>query len=149
MSSKFKGQRSKSNASASPGGAHTPSNFDLETLNFELGSDFELSVSDLRKSFRDPSGGALKVLRGVSFEVRAGEMAAVVGASGAGKTTLLHVVGGLEAADAGCARLGDFDILRADASALACWRGREGGVVFPSHPLPPRLSAGGKRAPPP
>jgi len=141
MSSKFKVQSSKSNASASPGGAHTPSNFELETLNFELGSDFELAVGDLRKSFRDPSGGALEVLRGVSFDVRAGEMAAVVGESGAGKTTLLHVVGGLEAADSGRARLGDFDILRAGAASLARWRGREVGFVFQFHHLLADLSA--------
>src|SRR2546423_8880823 len=133
MSSKFKGQRSKSNASASPGGAHTPSNFELETLNFELGSDFELAVGDLRKSFRDPSGGALEVLRGVSFDVRAGEMAAVVGASGAGKTTLLHLLGGLEAADAGRPRLGHVDLTQADQSALARRRGREVGVGLHSH----------------
>src|SRR2546421_6953930 len=142
MSSKFKVQSSKSDAAAaSADHLRVSSNFEPETLNFDSASNFGLSVSDLRKSFRDPSGGALEVLRGVSFEVRAGQMAAVVGASGAGKTTLLHVVGGLEAADAGCARLGDFDILRADASALACWRGREVGVVFQFHHLLADLSA--------
>ena len=104
-------------------------------------ASFGLEVEDLRKSFREPSGGALEVLRGVSFALRAGEMAAVVGASGAGKTTLLHVVGGLEAADAGRARLGGFDITRAGASALAGWRGREVGFVFQFHHLLADLSA--------
>src|SRR5205814_1374741 len=117
------------------------SKFEPETLNFDSASNFGLSVSDLRKSFRDPSGGALEVLRSVSFGVRAGEMTAVVGASGAGKTTLLHVVGGLEAADAGSARLGDFDVTRADAAALARWRGREVGFVFQFHHLLADLSA--------
>src|SRR5947208_2586952 len=145
MSSKLKAQSSKSNdAPPRADDLSASSNFEPGTLNFEPASnfeltpneltpDFELAVGDLRKSFRDPSGGALEVLRGVSFEVRAGEMAAVVGASGAGKTTLLHLLGGLEAADAGRARLGDFDVTKADQSALARWRGREVGFVFQSH----------------
>jgi len=142
VSSKFQVPSSKSNdAAASADDPRASSNLEPGTWNLELASDFALAVGDLRKTFRDPSGGALEVLRGVSFEVRAGEMAAVVGASGAGKTTLLHVVGGLEAADAGRARLGDFDILRADAASLARWRGREVGFVFQSHHLLADLSA--------
>src|SRR5205085_6523737 len=70
--------------------------------------DSGLLVEGVRKSFRDPTGGVLEVLRGVSFALRAGEMAAVLGASGAGKTTLLHLLGGLEAADSGSARLDGF-----------------------------------------
>jgi lipoprotein-releasing system ATP-binding protein len=110
-------------------------------LNLELKSNFELVVSGVSKSFRDPTGDALEVLRGVSFELRAGEMAAVVGASGAGKTTLLHVVGGLEASDGGRVRLGEFDVTSDDAARLARWRGREVGFVFQSHRLLLDLSA--------
>jgi lipoprotein-releasing system ATP-binding protein len=83
----------------------------------------------------------LEVLRGVEFELKPGEMAAVVGASGAGKTTLLHIVGGLEAADEGRARLGSFDIEGAGAAALARWRGAEVGFVFQFHHLLGDLSA--------
>jgi lipoprotein-releasing system ATP-binding protein len=104
-------------------------------------SEFRLFADGLRKSFREPTGGVLEVLRGVSFELRVGEMAAVVGASGAGKTTLLHLLGGLEASDAGRARLGEFDITGARAAALARWRGREVGFVFQFHHLLADLSA--------
>jgi lipoprotein-releasing system ATP-binding protein len=103
--------------------------------------NFELKVEDLRKAFRDPAGGALEVLRGVSFRVSAGEMVAVVGESGSGKTTLLHLVGGLEAADSGIARLGRFEITNASHAELARWRGREVGFVFQSHHLLADLSA--------
>lgn len=101
----------------------------------------ELNVEGLRKSFRNASGERLEVLRGVSFDVRAGEVLAVVGASGAGKSTLLHVLGGLETADDGEARFRGFDIVRAGASELARWRGREVGFVFQAHRLLADLSA--------
>ncbi|MET0626664.1 MAG: ABC transporter ATP-binding protein [Pyrinomonadaceae bacterium] len=110
-------------------------------MRFEISDSSELVVEDLRKSFREPSGGALEVLRGVSFRLGAGEMAAVVGESGSGKTTLLHLLGGLEAADSGAARLGDFEVTRAGAAELARWRGREVGFVFQSHRLLADLSA--------
>ena len=136
MSSKFRVQSSKlEEKTARVEASDASTNFELETLNSKL------KVEDLRKSFRDPAGGALEVLRGVSFEVGAGEMAAVVGESGSGKTTLLHLVGGLEAADAGSARLGRFEITRASVSELARWRGREVGFVFQSHHLLADLSA--------
>ena len=106
-----------------------------------MSADFKLCVEGLRKSFRDPAGGVLEVLRGVSFGVGAGEMVAVVGESGSGKTTLLHLLGGLEAADKGLARLGEFEITGATHSELARWRGREVGFVFQAHHLLADLSA--------
>jgi lipoprotein-releasing system ATP-binding protein len=134
-SSKSQGQAARPDDRRAPSNPETETNFEPETLNFEL------TVEGVRRSFRDPSGGALEVLRGVSFVLGAGEMAAVLGASGAGKTTLLHVLGGLESAEAGSVRLGDFDLLAARPSELARWRGREVGYVFQSHRLLADLSA--------
>ncbi|MFN2596167.1 MAG: ABC transporter ATP-binding protein [Pyrinomonadaceae bacterium] len=94
-----------------------------------------LVVGDLRKSYGVPGGGRLEVLRGASFEARAGEAVAVVGASGAGKSTLLHVVGGLDAADAGSVRAFGFDVTGASTARLAQWRGRAVGFVFQFHHL--------------
>lgn len=98
-------------------------------------------VSELRKAYASPAGAALEVLRGVSFTLAAGEMLAVTGASGAGKSTLLHLLGGLDAADGGSARLGEIDVTRARGAQLARVRNEEVGFVFQFHHLLPDLSA--------
>jgi ABC-type lipoprotein export system ATPase subunit len=100
-----------------------------------------LAIRDLSKAFRSPAGALIEVLRGVSFEVEAGEMVAIMGASGAGKSTLLHLLGGLEAADAGQIMLGDFDIARARGRALADFRNENVGLVFQAPHLLPDLTA--------
>ena len=55
-----------------------------------------LRVSNIHKSF-----GTTRALQGVSFEVAAGEIVAVLGPSGCGKSTLLAVIAGLEEPDQG------------------------------------------------
>ena len=60
----------------------------------------KLSVSGLSKHFGD-----LEVLRSIAIDVDRGEFISIVGPSGCGKTTFLRIIGGLERADAGEARL--------------------------------------------
>jgi lipoprotein-releasing system ATP-binding protein len=104
-------------------------------------SEPALVTSGLYKSFRTPAGERLEVLRGVSFAVAAGEMLALMGASGAGKSTLLHLLGGLEAADAGSIKLCDVEITTASRSSLSRLRNERVGYVFQFHHLLPDLTA--------
>ena len=60
-----------------------------------------LRVTDLHVRY-----GEMEAVRGVSFEVRAGEAVAVLGANGAGKTTILKTVMGLVAPAGGTIELG-------------------------------------------
>lgn len=60
--------------------------------------------------------GRIQALKGLDFEVRSGELVALVGANGAGKTTLLRVLSGVQPASSGTVQFENQDIttLRAD-----------------------------------
>ena len=103
--------------------------------------DVGLQVNDLRKSFTDPAGNRIDVLRGVSFSVDRGQSIAIMGPSGTGKSTLLHLLGGLEAPDNGSITVGNFEVDRVQSSALARFRSHQVGLVFQCHYLLADLSA--------
>ena len=65
-----------------------------------------IKVSNIHKRFGD-----LEVLKGVSLEVKAGEIVSIVGASGAGKTTLLQIIGTLLPADSGEVEIAGVKVL--------------------------------------
>ncbi|MGW4797656.1 ABC transporter ATP-binding protein [Nonomuraea sp. NPDC004297] len=71
---------------------------------------------------------AVHALKGVSLEVGAGELVAVMGPSGSGKSTLLNVAGGLDRPTSGTVHLGERDL--ATVRDLAALRRREVGYVF-------------------
>ena len=81
------------------------------------------------------------VLDGLSLEIAAGEMVAVVGPSGCGKTTLLNIVGALDRPDAGAVRSCGVDLVGADRGALTAYRARQVGFVFQFYNLLPTLTA--------
>ena len=95
-----------------------------------------IKVSNIEKSFGD-----LKVLRGVSLEVKKGEIVSIVGASGAGKTTLLQNIGTLLPADGGEVEINDTKLFGLNEKRTAEFRNRHIGFVFQFHNLLPEFSA--------
>ena len=94
----------------------------------------------LRKRYRSGSS-TLEVLRGVDVEVAAGEFVAIVGQSGSGKTTLLHLLGLLDAPDAGEVHLGGTRIDALSSGKQDLVRNTRIGMVFQSYHLLPELDA--------
>src|SRR5512138_109920 len=81
--------------------------------------------------------GGNPVLNGVSLELGANEVVALLGPSGSGKTTVLRAVAGLEVPDAGRIVLGDEVLFDAERGVEVPAERRHLGLVFQSYALWP------------
>jgi putative ABC transport system ATP-binding protein len=80
-------------------------------------------------------------LRGISFEIAAGEFVAIMGASGSGKSTLMHILGCLDRPSTGRYIMDGLDVSSLDKRALAEVRNQKIGFVFQGFNLIPRTTA--------
>lgn len=89
-----------------------------------------LRAENIRRNY-----GALEVLKGIDFEIKKGEVVAIVGASGAGKSTFLHIIGTLDKPDAGKVLMNGTDVTVLSEKELALFRNEHIGFVFQFHNL--------------
>ncbi|MGW8482627.1 dipeptide ABC transporter ATP-binding protein [Microbacterium sp. NPDC055903] len=105
-----------------------------------------VQIRDLDVTFAT-DGGDVHAVRGVSLDVRAGEVLAIVGESGSGKTVTARSILGLlpeTAQTSGAVILDGADVTRLDAAGLRAVRGTKAAMVFqePSSALNPVFSVG-------
>jgi lipoprotein-releasing system ATP-binding protein len=105
-----------------------------------ISQDSLLRVEGLKKVFRSGESD-LVLFENLSFEVRKGEMLAIVGESGAGKSTLLHILGALERASQGDVYCANLQLNSLADDAAADFRNREIGFVWQFHYLLPEFTA--------
>jgi len=87
------------------------------------------------------AAGTVNILRGVTLDIAAGEIAALVGPSGAGKSSLMMVAGGLERATRGTVEVAGRDLGPLDDDARARLRRDTIGIVFQGFHLIPTMTA--------
>ena len=99
-----------------------------------------LSVKDVFKSY--PSGEFhLEVLKGITFDVKRGEIVCIIGPSGVGKSTLLNIIGTLDKPTNGEVFIDSERVSEMTEDSLAHFRNAKIGFVFQFHHLLPEFSA--------
>ena len=93
-----------------------------------------LVCKNIHKTFLDGSD-EIKILKGITLDVKPSETLAIVGASGSGKSTLLHVLSGLESADSGVIILDDIDLSTLSENQLCKLRLKKIGFIYQFHHL--------------
>ncbi len=88
-----------------------------------------IKVNDLKKSYGNGRMSA-EILKGVSFEVKVGEILTVLGPSGSGKSTLLNLIGGLDTADSGSIQIDGTDIVGLSEKKLSAFRRNTFGFIY-------------------
>ncbi len=101
------------------------------------------SVLAVRRLYKSIHSGThqVEILRGIDFEIPAGQFAAIEGPSGSGKSTLLGLLAGLDTPSSGDISIDGESIVGLSEDQMAILRGRKIGFVFQSYQLVPTLNA--------
>ena len=87
-----------------------------------------IEIKDLHKSYK-MGHSELHVLKGINFNIKEGELVAIMGSSGSGKSTLLNILGILDEADSGL----DIDALKIVAAGINKLRDLNRAFILITH----------------
>lgn len=96
--------------------------------------DVVMSVRDIKRTFIE-GGQPLHILRGGGFDLRRGEIVALVGQSGSGKSTLLQCVGLLDKPSGGSILINGASVQKMDEDMRTQIRRKKIGFVYQRHNL--------------
>lgn len=99
-----------------------------------------IRINDLKRNFIVGSE-TVRALRGVSFEIQAGEFVAIMGTSGSGKSTMLNILGCLDKPTSGEYYIDEIEVSKFSNDKLSEIRNKKIGFVFQSYNLLPRTAA--------
>ncbi|MFH0988815.1 MAG: ABC transporter ATP-binding protein [bacterium] len=100
-----------------------------------------LVAESVEKKFVTGKNLSVEVLKGLSLEIRRGEVVVIMGPSGSGKSTLLHLLSGLDRPTKGRILFDGVDLGAMPDEALATFRNKKLGFIFQFHHLLPEFTA--------
>jgi putative ABC transport system ATP-binding protein len=98
-----------------------------------------IHVKHLSKSYKN-NEHLSKILNNVTFDVQKGEFVIIRGISGSGKTTLLNILSGLDNADQGIVKIGEYSLHEMSHEELRSFRANAVGFIFQFYHLIPTLT---------
>jgi putative ABC transport system ATP-binding protein len=102
--------------------------------------DVLIQVRDVKKTYR-LGRTEVYALRGLTFDIHAGEYLSIMGPSGSGKSTLFNMIGALDKPTSGTVVIGGVDLSKMPSRKLAYIRCNYIGYVFQAYNLIPSLTA--------
>lgn len=103
-------------------------------------SNLVIECNSLGKTYQDGKN-EVEVLKGVNLTLKQGEMLAIVGSSGSGKSTLLHILGTLDQASIGYAKIKGVNVSELTRNQQAEFRNEYMGFIYQFHHLLMEFSA--------
>jgi len=93
-----------------------------------------LSAEDIHRDFDTPEK-RISVLKGITIDIKKGDLVSITGPSGVGKSTLLHILGGLDKPTQGEVNIKGQSLKNENEKSLANLRNKQIGFVFQFHYL--------------
>ncbi len=112
------------------------------TTDTRIRAEIAVRAIDASKIYTGSGNEAVRALDGVSLDVRAGEMVALVGPSGCGKSTLLNLIGCVDLPSSGTIAIAGRETSALDDDGLTRLRRESIGTVFQFFNLLPAMTIG-------